>query len=119
MGGREKIASCEPNYESIAASVLILRRRVYYRSGVSTAMSPALERNTEVDKESPRKGSSEPEPDVTVKDDVEESIFAKPPHEDIAVLAYSYWVERGQPDGSAEEDWLRAERELTERRQGE
>jgi hypothetical protein len=35
-----------------------------------------------------------------------------PSHEDIAALAYSYWVARGCPSGSAEEDWLRAEGEL-------
>ena len=33
-------------------------------------------------------------------------------HEKIARLAYQDWQERGSPDGSAEEDWLRAEREL-------
>jgi DUF2934 family protein len=33
-------------------------------------------------------------------------------HEDIAALAYSYWVTRGYRAGSPEEDWLRAEREL-------
>jgi hypothetical protein len=37
-------------------------------------------------------------------------------HEDIARLAYSYWQARGRQDGSALEDWLRAEREI-ERRQ--
>ena len=31
----------------------------------------------------------------------------------IAHLAYSYWVSRGHSHGSAEEDWLRAERHLT------
>ncbi len=30
----------------------------------------------------------------------------------IAELAYSYWLERGEHHGYAEEDWLRAEREL-------
>ena len=79
-------------------------------------MSPALERNTEVEKQSARKVSPQSEPDVTVKDDIEESIFSKPSYEDIAVLAYSYWLERGQPDGSPEEDWLRAEQELTQQR---
>ena len=34
-----------------------------------------------------------------------------PSHEDIAALAYSYWVARGFQDGSPEEDWLRAEQE--------
>jgi Protein of unknown function (DUF2934) len=29
--------------------------------------------------------------------------------EAIAALAYHLWVERGRPEGSAEEDWFRAE----------
>ncbi|HEY4381023.1 MAG TPA: DUF2934 domain-containing protein [Acidobacteriaceae bacterium] len=35
-----------------------------------------------------------------------------PTHEEIARLAQRYWVERGWQDGQAEQDWLRAEREL-------
>jgi hypothetical protein len=35
-----------------------------------------------------------------------------PSHEDIASLARKYWAERGHSDGHAEQDWLRAEREL-------
>jgi hypothetical protein len=35
-----------------------------------------------------------------------------PSREEIARLAEKYWIERGQPNGSAEQDWLRAEREL-------
>jgi hypothetical protein len=31
----------------------------------------------------------------------------------IAELAYSYWISRGQTHGSAEHDWLRAEQELS------
>ncbi|MGD1092053.1 MAG: DUF2934 domain-containing protein [Bryobacteraceae bacterium] len=30
----------------------------------------------------------------------------------IALLAYSYWEERGCPFGSPEDDWLRAEQEI-------
>jgi hypothetical protein len=37
----------------------------------------------------------------------------KPTREDIAALAYSYWVARGFEAGSPEEDWLRAEHELS------
>ena len=33
-------------------------------------------------------------------------------HQEIARLAYSYWVARGCQEGSPEEDWLRAERQL-------
>jgi hypothetical protein len=35
-------------------------------------------------------------------------------HEEIARLAYAYWVERGCPHGSSEEDWFRAETTLRE-----
>jgi hypothetical protein len=38
-----------------------------------------------------------------------------PSSEEIARLAYSYWEARGYQGGSPEEDWLRAERELSER----
>ena len=37
---------------------------------------------------------------------------AVPSWEDIARLAEKYWAERGWPEGSPEEDWLRAEQEL-------
>ena len=37
-------------------------------------------------------------------------------HEEIAKLAYTYWIARGHSHGGAEEDWLRAERELLQRR---
>jgi hypothetical protein len=36
--------------------------------------------------------------------------------EAIAKLAYSYWIARGYAHGGAEEDWLRAEQELTAKR---
>ena len=35
-----------------------------------------------------------------------------PSYEQIAQLAERYWAERGWQDGYAEQDWLRAEREL-------
>jgi Protein of unknown function (DUF2934) len=38
--------------------------------------------------------------------------LSSPEHEQIAQLAYSYWQARGCPDGSAEEDWFRAEADL-------
>jgi hypothetical protein len=35
-----------------------------------------------------------------------------PSREEIARLAQQFWQERGRQDGLAEQDWLRAEREL-------
>ena len=37
-------------------------------------------------------------------------------HEDIAALAYAQWQEKGCPEGTHEENWLRAEQELTANR---
>lgn len=42
----------------------------------------------------------------------EVAIVAAPSREQIAELARKYWAERGWRDGYAEQDWLRAEREL-------
>lgn len=39
-----------------------------------------------------------------------------PDHEEIARLAYSYWEARGSQDGSAQDDWLRAEQEIRSQR---
>jgi hypothetical protein len=36
----------------------------------------------------------------------------EPSREQIARLAEQYWAERGWPEGSPEQDWLRAEQEL-------
>ena len=41
----------------------------------------------------------------------------EPSREAIAQLAFYYWQARGGRDGSADEDWLRAERELRHRAQ--
>lgn len=35
-----------------------------------------------------------------------------PPHEDVAARAYSIWQAKGCPQGTAEEDWEQAERQL-------
>jgi hypothetical protein len=40
------------------------------------------------------------------------SAIATPTHDDVALLAYSYWEARGFQDGSPEQDWFRAESEL-------
>jgi hypothetical protein len=43
------------------------------------------------------------------------SPIAEPSREAIAELAYLYWQSRAGRDGSADDDWLRAERELRQR----
>ena len=40
------------------------------------------------------------------------AISSKPTREEIERLAKSYWAARGRLDGYAEQDWLRAEKEL-------
>jgi hypothetical protein len=39
---------------------------------------------------------------------------ALPTHEEIALRAYHIFIERGCTPGNEQEDWLRAEQELTE-----
>ncbi len=49
------------------------------------------------------------------KQTVAEKVTATTPtHQEIALLALHYWAERGRQHGQHEQDWLRAERELTE-----
>ncbi len=50
---------------------------------------------------------------VARKKTVAEQVTATTPsREEIARLAQQFWAERGHQDGLAEQDWLRAEREL-------
>ena len=43
---------------------------------------------------------------------LETSGETRPAHEQIAALAYALWQARGCPEGSPEEDWLNAEKQL-------
>ena len=49
---------------------------------------------------------------ASTKKTAEKPALRIPSHEEIAHLARQYWAERGHTDGHAEQDWLRAEREL-------
>ncbi|MGD0302210.1 MAG: DUF2934 domain-containing protein [Bryobacteraceae bacterium] len=40
------------------------------------------------------------------------ALLAALEHERIEALAYSFWQERGCPEGSPDEDWLRAEQHI-------
>lgn len=54
-----------------------------------------------------------PVAEMTVVAAAAASAKIQPTHEEIAKLAHSYWVSRGYTHGSMEQDWLRAERELS------
>ena len=61
------------------------------------------------------KGTSQP--DISSVEEVERSdeIPGSPPtQEEIAVRAYHIYLERGGSDGDPEDDWLQAERELSQ-----
>jgi hypothetical protein len=49
---------------------------------------------------------------VSTFPDTDERVKAAPSRDQIERLAYLYWLDRGCQEGSAEEDWLRAEQEL-------
>jgi hypothetical protein len=51
-------------------------------------------------------------PKKTATKKAEQLKMTDPSHEQIAQLAQQFWAEGGWQDGHAEQDWLRAEREL-------
>jgi Protein of unknown function (DUF2934) len=53
------------------------------------------------------------QPESRVANPLEAPARSHVTQEEIAKLAYTYWIARGYAEGGAEEDWLRAERELT------
>jgi hypothetical protein len=55
---------------------------------------------------------SETETGLAVRDLCSAGESAGPSPEEVARLAYHYWLDRGGQHGSAEQDWLRAERDL-------
>jgi hypothetical protein len=81
-------------------------REIVVSSGAAAApvrrKSPAHKKSAAAMPETPSNLSAAP---------AVESVTPPAPAE-IAVLAYSYWADRGYQGGSPEEDWLRAEQEL-------
>jgi hypothetical protein len=62
--------------------------------------------------ETPVSRVENPETELTPAVSASSTVSAEPSEEQIARLAYSYWLDRGGQQGSPEEDWLRAEQEL-------
>lgn len=60
------------------------------------------------------RGRSNPSPTTPEANETSESPRARPTEEEIAVRAYHIYLERGEAEGNPSDDWLQAERELTE-----
>jgi len=65
-----------------------------------------------------KRRSKKETPDKAIPDSAATPVEApaRPEAEEIALLAHRYWLARGCPAGSPEEDWFRAEEELKTRR---
>ena len=73
-------------------------------TGAAAATSPAKRRSARAKGTESEISSSAPTSDGSPDPTID--------REAVARLAYSYWAARGYIGGSAEEDWLRAEREF-------
>jgi hypothetical protein len=58
-------------------------------------------------KATPRKTSAKKKEDLPA-----ESSHVPPTHQEVELLAYQLWVNRGRPHGNDAQDWLRAEEQL-------
>jgi L-fucose isomerase-like protein len=59
-----------------------------------------------------KKAKAPAKPKKTATKQAQELKMIDPSHEQIAQLAQQFWAEWSWQDGYAEQDWLRAEREL-------
>ena len=62
------------------------------------------------------KGKSQPDTTTSETNETGEALTLQPTEEEIAVRAYHIYLERGGAEGEPLDDWLQAERELTEAR---
>ncbi len=93
-------------------------RRSKALAGVETAATPA---RIETDVNAGLPGSRPSPPLETDAQTSANSLLksAVSEHEQIALLAYSFWEARGRRGGSPEEDWYRAEQEFRRQRQSD
>jgi uncharacterized protein involved in copper resistance len=76
-------------------------------TGAAAAAAPAKRRTTRT------KGSEPSNSEISSKDSTRTAkAESTVDREAVARLAYSYWEARGFIGGSAEQDWLRAEKEI-------
>lgn len=62
------------------------------------------------------KGKSQPDSTTSEANETGEALTLQPTQEEIAVRAYHIYLERGGAEGEPLDDWLQAERELSEAR---
>lgn len=60
------------------------------------------------------RGKSNPSPMTPEGNETSESPLARPTDEEIALRAYHIYLQRGEAEANPSDDWLQAERELTE-----
>ena len=60
------------------------------------------------------KGKSQPSTAHVEVDQSGETLRARPTQQEVAVRAYHIYLERGDAEGNADDDWLQAERELAQ-----
>jgi len=80
----------------------------------ATAAAPALRKSTVAPraKHGLKRPTAVAPNSETSEKVVPSRVGSAPAENEIAALAYTYWMDRGCQGGSPEEDWLRAEREL-------
>jgi hypothetical protein len=89
------------------------RRRITMAETPKKAKTPAKPRTTTGAAKTATAKDAAPKKIAAKKRTVAEQVTATTPsREEIARLAQQFWQERGRQDGLAEQDWLRAEREL-------
>jgi hypothetical protein len=82
------------------------------RSSKSKSSSPSETGAVKHRKSASKPAAQTPEPATVAQTAIPVPAKREIKHEDIALLAHSYWVARGYAPGSPEQDWLEAEREL-------
>ena len=76
----------------------------------SVPVTPAS--RTSISKNEQSTQMSAAEADASLRAQQEDLTASVSFQEKVALLAYSYWEERGRQGGSPEEDWFRAEKEI-------
>jgi hypothetical protein len=81
-------------------------------AGAASAPSKTRPRRTATTTRSKHSLPAGPETETTTAVSNISEVSVDPSRDEIARLAYLFWLDRGCQHGSAEEDWIRAEQQL-------